>query len=274
MRQRIFVNGIAFWSPQLPSWEHARAACNGDYTPPTTAAARPTPTLLAPTERRRAPDSVAVALEVAARACEQAELDPATLCSVFASTHGDLAVTDSVCETLAKTPLLTSPTKFHNSVHNAAAGYWTIGVQCLRPYTAVSAWHFTFAAALLEAATQAVVQQEPVLYVAYDIAARGPLGTMAQSAGLLGTALVLAPGPSNTTIAQLDWFTRHNAALTATASDSPLTAVLAGNAMHGCLPLLEALAAGSHRNLSLAVSAQLELVLELRPHNGEYTRTP
>ena len=106
---------------------------------------------------------------------------------MFASTHGDLAVTDSVCETLAKTPLLTSPTKFHNSVHNAAAGYWTIGVQCLRPYTAVSAWHYTFAAALLEAATQAVVQQEPILYVAYDIAARGPLGTMAQSAGLLGT---------------------------------------------------------------------------------------
>ena len=65
------------------------------------------------TERRRAPDSVAVALEVAARACEQAELDPTTLCSVFASTHGDLVVTDSVCETLAKTPLLTSPTKFH-----------------------------------------------------------------------------------------------------------------------------------------------------------------
>ena len=68
-----------------------------------------------------------MALEVSLAACRAAGCDPATLPSVFASTHGDLAITDYMCETLATDPTAVSPTKFHNSVHNAAAGYWTIG---------------------------------------------------------------------------------------------------------------------------------------------------
>ena len=40
---------------------------------------------------------------------------------MFTSTHGDLAITDYMCQTLATAPSEISPTKFHNSVHNAAA---------------------------------------------------------------------------------------------------------------------------------------------------------
>ncbi|HPF25804.1 MAG TPA: beta-ketoacyl synthase chain length factor, partial [Steroidobacteraceae bacterium] len=148
MRHRVYVEGIALWAPLLPGWELAREILRSERTPTANPAPRPAPTLLAPTERRRAPDTVAIALEVATRACELAQRDPASMCSVFASTHGDLAVTDSMCATLAKTPALVSPIKFHNSVHNAAAGYWTIGVGCEQPYTAVSAWQHTFAAGL------------------------------------------------------------------------------------------------------------------------------
>ena len=53
-------------------------------------------------ERRRAPESVAVALEVALAACTASGRDPSTLPSVFASTHGDLAITDYVASTLAE----------------------------------------------------------------------------------------------------------------------------------------------------------------------------
>ena len=41
--------------------------------------------------------------------------------------------------TLAGDPAAVSPIRFHNSVHNAAAGYWTIGTGCLRATTAISA---------------------------------------------------------------------------------------------------------------------------------------
>ncbi|MCB1624693.1 MAG: beta-ketoacyl synthase chain length factor [Pseudomonadales bacterium] len=269
MQHHVFIAGVALWSPQLPGWEAARAILRGDRSPDPDAATRPAATLLAPTERRRAPDSVAVALEVAASACQDAQLDPARLSSVFASTHGDLAVTDSLCETLAKAPQLTSPTKFHNSVHNAAAGYWTIGSKCLRPYTAVSAWHHTFAAGLLEATSQAIVQQEPILYVAYDIAARGPLSTMAQSGSLLAAALVLAPDYSSAATTRMTWSTRPSASPTLSVSRPTNEALVAGNAMAGCLPLFEALATNQACELTYAAAPRLELALALQPVRAE-----
>src|SRR5204863_4637086 len=133
----------------------------------------------------------AIALEVAAKACTAAGRDPAALASVFASTHGDLAISDYLCETLAGTATLLSPTKFHNSVHNAAAGYWTIGNICVKPSTALTAFQHTFASGLLEALTQVACEQAPVLYVAYDMPSRGPMATVTASRGLIGAALVL-----------------------------------------------------------------------------------
>ena len=126
----VFIDGVGFWASRLPGWSAAREILTGRAPAPSAAVPRPSPALLPPAERRRAPDTVALALEVASRACEAAGRDPKSLSSVFASTHGDLAISDAICDTLAKTPSLTSPTKFHNSVHNAAAGYWTIGTAC------------------------------------------------------------------------------------------------------------------------------------------------
>ncbi|MGH8238254.1 MAG: beta-ketoacyl synthase chain length factor, partial [Steroidobacteraceae bacterium] len=79
----VAIEGVAFWHTRLPGWATARAVIGGEQAAPAAAATRPTPSLLAPTERRRAPDTVALALEVAARACEAAGRSPAQLRSVF-----------------------------------------------------------------------------------------------------------------------------------------------------------------------------------------------
>jgi len=191
------INGIAYWSQGLDSWQAAYqyVAC-GQL--PDNAAKRPSPQLLAPNERRRAPDTVAVALDVGQAACAAAGLDPAQLPSVFTSCHGELGITDYMCRTLAEDPASLSPTRFHNSVHNAAAGYWTIGAGAHTPATAISAGPWSFAQGLLEAMIQLNEGADAVLLVSYDGAATGPLASQAPSTGLLGTALVLGrdgPGP-------------------------------------------------------------------------------
>lgn len=230
------IEGIGFWAPGLPTWASACDYIAGADAGP---AGRPSPRLLAPNERRRAPPSVAVALEVALAACEAAGREPAALPSVFASTHGDLAITDYMCATLAEDPRAVSPTKFHNSVHNAAAGYWTIGAGCLRPATALSAHRASFAQGLLEALAQLACGDEAVLLAAYDTEGTGPLGAMARSEGLLGGALVLSAGDGPGT--------RLRATLVdgdAPAPDGPLAQHAAGNAMQPMLPLFDALACG------------------------------
>jgi len=256
------VEGIAFWAPTLPGWSTARAAFRGEGDAVDPPAKRPAPEILAPAERRRAPDSVALALEVASAAVRASGRDPATLPSVFTSAHGDLSVNDYMCSTLAREPTAISPTRFHNSVHNAAAGYWTIATGCRAASSAVSAFDASFAAGLLEAATQCAADDGPVLLVAFDVPAVGALASITRSDGLLATALVVAPagsrggtqGPSFA--ARLAPGPTRAAPLRSAAAQS-----LAGNAMADALPFLELLAAGANGTLDLPLSRTLALRL-------------
>ena len=249
------IAGIGFWADGLPSWDAALAFAR-DGTLPAEAPAKPSPQLLAPNERRRAPETVAIALEVAQAACVAAGRDPAALPSVFASTHGDLAITDYMCETLAASPGDISPTRFHNSVHNAAAGYWTIGTGCRQPATALSAHRGSFAQGLLEALAQLATGSDAVLLYAYDTAARGPLGSQARSAGLLGAALLLArDGAGPRLRARLDGGEPAPV-------DGPLARHAQENAMAPMLPLFDALAAGA-RDVRLEAGGGRVLCVEV-----------
>lgn len=248
----VAIEGVSFWHSRMQDWTIARAVICGEQAAPEAAAKRPTPSVLAPTERRRAPDTVALALEVAARACEAAGRPPAQLRSVFASTYGDLGISDYMCATLAGTPTLISPTKFHNSVHNAAAGYWSIGTGSHAPYTALSAYRHTFATGLLEAATQVVCENEPVVCVAFDVEAGGPLATVAPSRGLLGVGLVLAPSTKSHRTLTLQLV--EGSAANVTPARSPAAALVAENALAPCLPFFEALAHAAPSEVVLALS--------------------
>ena len=258
-----YIEGIGIWSEQLPGWELARKILRDECPAPERSQKRPAPSLLPANERRRAPDTVAVSLEVASEACEHARRDPAQLPSVFASTHGDLAVTDYMCQTLAQSPELISPTKFHNSVHNAAAGYWAIATGCTLPYTAISASHFSFGNGLLESLVQLQSSDCGVLFVAYDIEACGALATTVKSEGRLGMALVLSSAPSDHARYSLQWQvgSAHPAADTAATGHDSLAA---GNAMASGLRLFEVLArCGGNASYAIAPLLALDLHVEM-----------
>jgi hypothetical protein len=238
LQDPLILEGLGFWASGLPGAQALRTFLR-DGTVPDAAPPRPSPQLLAPNERRRAPDTVALALEAALAACTEAGRDPATLASVFASTHGDLAITDYMCGTLVTDPRSISPTRFHNSVHNAAAGYWTIGAGCRMPATAVSAYDGSFAQGLIEAAATVHCDRQPVLLVAYDAASRGPLAAVSRSEGLLAAALVLAPMHGGARGPRLRIALQPGDAPDA---DSALARRLSGNAMAPMLPLIELLA--------------------------------
>jgi hypothetical protein len=233
------IEGIGFWCRGLPSWDAARAHVR-DGVLPDGAPTRPSPQLLASNERRRAPETVAVALEVALAACDAAGRQARDLPSVFASTHGDLGITDYMCATLAEAPSTISPTRFHNSVHNAAAGYWTIGAGCMQASTAISAYDATFAEGLIEALAQLATGSEAVLLVAYDGEAPGPLAPHSRSSGLLGGALVLSRTPRPGAGTLRAWIEEG----AAPAPSGRLATLAGGNGMAPMLPLFEALARG------------------------------
>lgn len=262
----IGIEGVGLWSPEWPGWDSAQAALRDDAQRAnagieTGAAARPAPSLLPPTERRRAPEAVLIAIEAAQQACAMAQREPRELAHVFASAYGDLAVNDYLCATLARAPLEISPTRFHNSVHNAPAGYWAIASGCMHSSTAISAGDATFGAGLLEAALLAHAEDAPVLLAAYDVAASGPLADVIACRSRFAAALVVAPPPARA-YARLRLRPRAGAAQLA-----PEPALLHANhranpAARG-LPLLRALARREPTALSLGAGPQLLLEMEI-----------
>lgn len=259
----IHVLGIGFWSPSLPNWSAARAAFRGESSLPAAASRQPAPTLLPVVERRRTPNSVALALEVATQAVAQSGCAASQLPSVFTSAHGDLAITDYVCTTLAEQPLLLSPTKFHNSVHNAGAGYWTIRMHSMAPSSALAAFDRSFAAGFVEAAAVAVADNCPVLLVAYDVEACGALASVTASRGLLGCALVISPRADADALATIAWAVVHS-----DAPPTPLVSTAARDLQHNAaspaLPVFEAIARGGEHRVVLPLDRLGATSLELQ----------
>ncbi|AMM24533.1 beta-ketoacyl synthase chain length factor [Variovorax sp. PAMC 28711] len=261
---RLYIEGPAFWSPNLPGWDIAFAAFRGEGAPVEPPAKRPAPLVLAPAERRRAPDTVALALEVAAAAIASAGRNAVDLPCVFVSAHGDLGINDYMCSVLASDPSVLSPTKFHNSVHNAAVGYWTIGTGCMQASNSVSAYEHSFAAGLLEAASQCAADQSPVLIVGYDTAAVGALASVTTSRTMLAVGMVISPERSERTVAAFDW-SLESGPTSAPPLKTGVSETLTLNAMADALPLFEQLALGGAATLAMPLSSNLALQMRLNP---------
>lgn len=188
---RVQIDGIGLWTPQATDVDALRRVLAGDALPE--AMPRPAATGLSIHERRRAPESVLVAMEVASQALHMSQHTTDSLACVFASAYGDQATTDYMCHVLAQTPTELSPTRFHNSVHNASAGYWTIATDCHAPSSAICAGQASFGAGLLEAAVQANADERAVLLVCSDTAGTGPLGELTDCLLTFGSAWMLSP---------------------------------------------------------------------------------
>ena len=252
----VGVRGIGVWAPAAPSWPALQALLAGIAPEPEVA---PAARMLAPGERRRAPLSVRLAVEVAAQAVQASGLAAATLPTVFASAYGDSTITDELARTLASAPTQVSPTRFTHSVLNAAAGHWSMATGCHAASSAVCAGESTFAAGLLEAALQVVDSGHPLLFVASDIATIGALVDVAPATLSFACALVLAP----TGTPRLRLRTRSAGARESLPRQLQAAAWYKQNPCARSLALLEALARGAPPRLRLALAPALTLDIEI-----------
>lgn len=187
------IEGIGLLGPGFADWPSAVAALRGSS--PVTGRATVVPPLevLPPAERRRASLIVRLALATGLQAVDAARRDPAQIASVFASSGGDGPNCHELCSVLASADRQVSPTRFHNAVHNVAAGYWGIATGAKTSSTALSAHDASFAAGLLEALVQVAAGGAPVVLIAYDAPYPQPLQALRPIADAFAVALVLAP---------------------------------------------------------------------------------
>lgn len=202
--RKLEIAGLGAWGSKFSNWE---AFSNGINTGTWQAETLIQPTLIPARERRRAPQSVKLAIEVMTQACEMAGMDPAGTAAVFSSAMGDMQITDYLCRTLATAPAAVSPTRFHNSVHNAAMGYWSIAAGSNGATNAVSAYNYTASMAFLEAAIQTLEDEVPVLLVTQEMAAPKALYNTCPSDQPFSAAILLTPsGMNSNPIATVEFF--------------------------------------------------------------------
>lgn len=188
-----YIRGIGLLGPGLGEWAGAQAVLRGEQPYQSAATVLPAVEALPPAERRRTGATVKLALAIARAAVTDANADATTLATVFAASGGDGAICHEICSTLASQDRQLSPTRFHNSVHNAAAGYWSIAMKATARSTALCAFDGSFAAGLLEAITQTVIEGSPVLLAAYDTGYPEPLNEKRPLPDAFGVALLLDP---------------------------------------------------------------------------------
>ena len=122
------VAGVGVFAPGWPDWASARAGLRGDVAIPIPEDIDryPSPAGLPRNERRRTSPITRIAFAASEDALANTDCARGDLRSVFASCSGDMDIVDDICRALTEQPVALSPTQFHNSVHNASAGYWRI----------------------------------------------------------------------------------------------------------------------------------------------------
>jgi Beta-ketoacyl synthase, N-terminal domain len=262
MTLEVSVIGIGVLGPGLTHWTTAQLMWTGGAVWQHLPTVVPAPERLPATERRRAGAVVKAAIVVADQALAASGADVAGLATVFTSSTGDPSNCHLLCEALASTERMVSPTRFTNSVHNAAAGYWHIATASRAASTSLAAFDASFAAGLLEAAVQCQASDAPVLLVAVDVPYPEPLHSVRPLADAFAVALVLAP---RGTAGQRLRIQVTPSGEPTRCDDAALDALRQGIPAARALPLLHALATGQGRDIVIEGLPGMALQVTVAP---------
>jgi len=262
-RFSVYVEGIGMIGPGINNWAEGKASlcAASDYHPQKTV--YPPVSALPPTERRRTGKVVKLALSTGLEAVAHAGQVADDLPAIFASSGGDTYNCHSIFETLASDDRSISPTRFHNSVANAPAGYWSIATGSMAPSTVVCDFDASFGAGLLESLAQVIVDARRCVFIAYDIDYPEPLHSARPISDGFGVGLVLTPQRTEYSLYALD------VALTQDVADSCVDKVFEelrlGSPAARALPALQVMARGEAGQVVLDYLDTSRISLTLTP---------
>lgn len=239
---KIFIEGVGVLGPGLSGWQASQTILAGTAPYLQAALVIPPGDLLPSAERRRTGIPVKLALAIGCEAIAQSQRNATELPSVFASSAGDGDNMHYIFDMLSKNGREVSPTRFHNSVHNAPSGYWSIATKSMAPSTSLACFDASFVAGLIEAATQTLASGNAVVLIAYDAPYPQPLHAARPISATFGVALVLTGNKTNRSLAELEIVISRNSNASTPIANAELEALRVGTPAARSLPLLAALA--------------------------------
>ena len=257
----LYIESVGILGPGLPDWQTARRVLGGELPHRAEIRPQPNPLQLPPNERRRVPKLVRWAIAAAHEALSGAQRAATEVAMVFSSSSGDGEIVHKLCEAVTSPEREVSPTMFHNSVHNAPAGYWSIGTGSQQRSVALCGHDASFAVGLLEAACLVLAERACVLLVACDLPFPAPLAAVRDIRESFAVALLLSPAPGKRAL----WRCKVSLAVGPASTRFPqmLPATLRTNPAAHALPLLAAAARDAAETVSISYVGDQHMTVEV-----------
>ena len=258
LNKNIYVNGVSVVAPGMEKPDELQGILKGNVKWMPIELSRMIPSALPANEARRTTTVIRLALKV----IETIEYRPNTSV-VFASSEGDLDITDKICKALSTKEKMVSPTLFHNSVHNAPAGYFSIAADMKTPSVSLSAGDNTFSAGLVEAVSQVLVESGDVLLVSYDNTTPADLDDFRHFDYPVGIALLLSANKKSSTIGSIDVSVINEKMDVTQCFNDSLEILRVGNPIGLGLPLVESLIKGVETEVIIPYLNQNQLLVKV-----------
>ncbi len=265
---KVFVHGIGVLGPGIESWDSYRNLLKARLPYDHSMIPDPMPSILPANERRRSSEIVRWSLGVAQEAVHHSQLSPKNMAAVYASSGGEVGILHKICQSVASPQPIVSPTLFHQSVHNAAAGYWSIAANSQRPSTSLACYDSSFCGGLLESAALLSSSQETlVVFAAYDIPAPFPLNETRPLIAPFALAFVLGKQalPISLALLEISLQSAPMEKVTTTMDNPELEALRLGNPAARGLPLLSAIVNNLPGSVYLDFLDNLQLRIDHQP---------
>lgn len=255
-----YLDAIGVAAPGIESWGNLQQILRGEIAYEPTPLSRYTPQSLPANERRRASQLVRLAF----RSIEQilSQLPDSGYSSVFCSSGGDYDIFHKICSALALPEKIVSPTQFHNSVHNAPAGYWGIATQNKHPSTTISAFDYSFVMGLVDCVCQLQNEAQQVLLASYDMVPPEPISFSRNVVADFSASFLFSKQQNSKSLCKISVESTPNSNTPNTLSQAALESLRTGNAAARCLGLLSAIA-NCEDNVALEMDGGHRLKLNL-----------
>lgn len=265
-----WIEGVGLRGPGLDGWAASVDVLAGLAVAADTPTGIVAPAQLPPAERRRVGKGVKIALDAGFAAIAHAGRDASTLPSVFTSSSGDGDNCDAICRALADDRLI-SPTRFHNSVHNAPSGYWGIASRSMAPSTSLCAYDDSFAAGLDDALTQIAAGVDAVVLVAYDAPYPEPLHAARPTPDSFAVGLMLTREPGPRALARIALQSGQQTEAPSSMRDAALEHLRRHIPAARALPLLAAIARRDEAPVVLVDARGVRTRIAIHPHRSRET---
>jgi hypothetical protein len=255
-----YLDALTLIAPGVETEDQLRTALHAIETADFPSDWKATPESIANRSYRRHSPQTLLAIQVAERIAP-ALTDRAAW--VFGSAFGEGETLKIILDALCTPNMAIRPTRFQNSVHNAASGQWTIARSIRSAATSICGGDCTAGSSMLKTLLQIQLEDRPVGMVLFDAPLPYPLSGSHRLTVPAGAGFALSPSKSPKSIAAIE-YTLCEAAHSQVSSVFSQKALATDNPVFAILPLIECLFYQGEGDVIIGLNGNLALKLKVQ----------